>query len=288
MNVERLKFSHNQIQEIRNLASCFRLEFLNLSFNSIDSVQHLNETLGNLRVLILKKNLLRRTEGLEKLYALEMLDLSYNQIGDFTEVERIGKLPLLQDLLLEGNPIQTSPATAKNYRILVLRCCCEEDTLASLDGIPLTSSELEDQAKRREQKQHAAKAQPPSPIQAHAPTPAPSLSLSPTPAPESQPRTSSFSAAQPPSVSPRVAGERPQPTLTVPPNSPSRHPQSPPASRESSFSDAATNSRESSFDTSASPVSSGDHDDAVVVHRVKKVFSIIYYNMFFLVCQHKY
>lgn len=46
---------------------------LNLSFNRLDSVAHINEVVGSVKSLNLKNNLLESAEGLEKLYALETL-----------------------------------------------------------------------------------------------------------------------------------------------------------------------------------------------------------------------
>jgi Leucine-rich repeat (LRR) protein len=54
--------------------------------------------------------------GLEKLYAIEELDLAHNVIGSLSEVARLGRLPSLTRLWFEGNPIELR----RNYRAEVL------------------------------------------------------------------------------------------------------------------------------------------------------------------------
>ena len=55
--------------------------------------------------LILRNNALVSTWGLHRIASLECLDLSYNLISNFREVELLGELPALRFLWLEGNPI---------------------------------------------------------------------------------------------------------------------------------------------------------------------------------------
>ena len=50
---------------------------------------------------------------LDKLYCLEELDLSGNQISEQFVIDRIGTLPILEKLVLKGNPI----AASGKYRI---------------------------------------------------------------------------------------------------------------------------------------------------------------------------
>ena len=105
--LERLDLSHNIILRIENLSGCPHLDSINLGFNSIASVARLFEVLGNVRSLNLSNNRIQYTAGLEKLLALEHLDLSANLISSTDEVRRLGILPCLQTLSLDGNPIST-------------------------------------------------------------------------------------------------------------------------------------------------------------------------------------
>lgn len=55
--------------------------------------------------LVLRNNALTTIRGIENLKSLEGLDLSYNIISNFSELELLSGLPSLQNLWLEGNPI---------------------------------------------------------------------------------------------------------------------------------------------------------------------------------------
>jgi Leucine-rich repeat (LRR) protein len=70
---------------------------------------------------------LRSTEGLEKLYSLEQLDLSNNRLTEYEEVSRIAALPCLTTIKLYGNPI----AKLQKYRITVLSMLRSNDTSSS-------------------------------------------------------------------------------------------------------------------------------------------------------------
>lgn len=70
--VKRIDLSYNSIERIENLQFCYSLEILNLSVNKITSVENTGEILGNLKVLILKGNGLKSTEGLEVRYREEL------------------------------------------------------------------------------------------------------------------------------------------------------------------------------------------------------------------------
>lgn len=55
--------------------------------------------------LVLRNNALSSLRGIENLKSLEALDVSYNVISNFSELEFLGGLPSLQSLWLEGNPL---------------------------------------------------------------------------------------------------------------------------------------------------------------------------------------
>ena len=72
-----------------------------------------------------------------------MLYASNNRIRDMSEVERLGALPALENLLLVGNPLynefRESGALAQ-YRVEVLR---RVPSLKKLDGQPVEEEERE-------------------------------------------------------------------------------------------------------------------------------------------------
>lgn len=55
--------------------------------------------------LVLRNNALTSLRGIDNLKSLEGLDLSYNIISSFTDLEILTSLPSLHNLWLEGNPI---------------------------------------------------------------------------------------------------------------------------------------------------------------------------------------
>ena len=86
--VRKIDLSHNLISSVKNLQSCWKLEFLTLAFNRIADVSNINQMVGNLKILNLAHNSITTTEGLEKLYSLEQLDISNNLIAKLPDVER--------------------------------------------------------------------------------------------------------------------------------------------------------------------------------------------------------
>lgn len=76
----------------------------------------LAQVVGAITQLILRGNGIHSLAGLEKLYAIEALDLAHNVIGSLSEVARLGRLPSLTRLWLEGNPIELR----RKYRAEVL------------------------------------------------------------------------------------------------------------------------------------------------------------------------
>ncbi|CAM9152058.1 unnamed protein product, partial [Phaeothamnion confervicola] len=93
--------THNELER-----DCACLERLDLGFNRISSCAGWNALVGNLVSLVLRNNRIRRTHGLDRLYSLEFLDLSYNDITALREVTRVGTLPCLSGLALFGNPVE--------------------------------------------------------------------------------------------------------------------------------------------------------------------------------------
>jgi Leucine-rich repeat (LRR) protein len=65
--VQQIDLSHNLIERIENLQFCYSLEILDLSYNKISTLENAVETLGNLKILILRHNKITSTLGLEVL-----------------------------------------------------------------------------------------------------------------------------------------------------------------------------------------------------------------------------
>lgn len=103
--VEILDLSRNRFAKIANLRKCTKLKHLDLGFNHIRTISSLNEVTSGIHKLILRNNALTTLRGIENLFTLEGLDLSFNMISNFAEIELLASLPSLESLWLDGNPI---------------------------------------------------------------------------------------------------------------------------------------------------------------------------------------
>ncbi|XP_010465864.1 PREDICTED: uncharacterized protein LOC104746152 isoform X2 [Camelina sativa] len=128
-SVESLDLSRNKFAKVDNLRRCFKLKHLDLGFNQLRKISHLSEVSCHLVKLVLRNNALTTLHGIENLKSLEGLDVSFNLISDFSELEFLGSLSFLTDLWLEGNPI----CCARWYRAHVLSYVARPNDL-KLDG----------------------------------------------------------------------------------------------------------------------------------------------------------
>lgn len=103
--VETLDLSRNKFAKVDNLRKCTRLKHLDLGFNQLRSVASLSEVTCHISKLVLRSNALTTLRGIETLKQLEGLDISYNIISNFLELEVLLSLPSLKNLWLEGNPL---------------------------------------------------------------------------------------------------------------------------------------------------------------------------------------
>uniref|UniRef100_A0A2P2JM09 Uncharacterized protein LOC8263887 n=1 Tax=Rhizophora mucronata TaxID=61149 RepID=A0A2P2JM09_RHIMU len=103
--VETLDLSRNKLEKVDNLRKCTKLKHLDLGFNHLRTVTPFSEVSCPIVKLVLRSNALTTLRGLENLKSLEGLDVSYNIISNFSELEFLTGLPSLQNLWLEGNPL---------------------------------------------------------------------------------------------------------------------------------------------------------------------------------------
>ncbi|KAK8537018.1 hypothetical protein V6N13_041971 [Hibiscus sabdariffa] len=103
--VEILDLSRNKFAKVDNLRKCAKLKHLDLGFNHLRSVSSFSEVSCHVVKLVLRNNALTTLHGIENLKSLEELDVSYNIISNFWELEFLVRLPSLQSLWLEGNPL---------------------------------------------------------------------------------------------------------------------------------------------------------------------------------------
>ncbi|KAK0461361.1 leucine-rich protein [Desarmillaria tabescens] len=112
------------------LGSLYNLVSLNLSDNMIDSVLGIYLNLGQVLHLNLSHNRLESICGLERLHALERVDLRYNSLDDCAEIGRLAPLPNITEVWVEGNPFTED----EGYRIPCFDFFWKEGKTITLDG----------------------------------------------------------------------------------------------------------------------------------------------------------
>ncbi|KAH7652875.1 L domain-like protein [Dioscorea alata] len=103
--VQTLDLSRNSFAKVDNLRNCTKLRHLDLGFNHLRTIASLSEVSCPIVKLVLRNNALTILRGIENLKSVQGLDLSYNIISSFSELEILASLTCLQDLWLEGNPV---------------------------------------------------------------------------------------------------------------------------------------------------------------------------------------
>ncbi|CAK9435616.1 uncharacterized protein LODBEIA_P03430 [Lodderomyces beijingensis] len=117
VNLRVLSIQSNRITKMEGLEHLVSLEELYLSHNGIQKLEGLQNNL-NLQVLDVTSNKLTELSGLKHLTKLTDFWCSYNQISSFENVgEQLGKLPDLECVYFEGNPIQTENPTAYRRKL---------------------------------------------------------------------------------------------------------------------------------------------------------------------------
>lgn len=79
--VEFLDLSDNELEDVQHLQHLTELNSVDLSNNNIHILNSLHTKLGNIKALCLAGNRLESLLGFSKLYSLESLDVSGNEIS---------------------------------------------------------------------------------------------------------------------------------------------------------------------------------------------------------------
>ncbi|KAF7321319.1 Leucine rich repeat domain protein [Mycena kentingensis (nom. inval.)] len=114
-----------------NLSALYNLVSLNLSDNMIDSVLGIYQQLGQVLYINLSHNRLESLCGLERLPALERVDLRSNLVDESAEVGRLATLPNITEVWIEGNPFVE---IEEDYRVACFNYFSREGKTVTLDG----------------------------------------------------------------------------------------------------------------------------------------------------------
>ncbi|GAA6002880.1 hypothetical protein JCM10207_001880 [Rhodosporidiobolus poonsookiae] len=111
------------------LAHLTSLRSLNLSDNMIDSLLGVAKALGAIEVLNLSNNRLENLSGLDRLPALERLDVRGNHLSEALEISRVARLPHLREVWVRGNPFARKPEEGgeDNWRVKVFGYFADEE-----------------------------------------------------------------------------------------------------------------------------------------------------------------
>lgn len=132
--VTHLDLSSNLLISVPpGLSALYSLNALNLSDNMIDSVLGIYTMLGQVLSLNLSRNRLESLCGLERLMALERVDLRHNLVEESAEVGRLASLPNIAEVWIEGNPLTE---IEEGYRIRCFDIFGKEGKSILLDGTP--------------------------------------------------------------------------------------------------------------------------------------------------------
>lgn len=131
-SVTHLDLSSNLFVAIPSgLGRLHNLLSLSLADNLIDSVVGINLNVGQVLSLNLAHNRLESLCGLERLLAVEKIDLRNNLLEETAEVGRLATLPHISEIWVEGNPFVEIEA---GYRVSCFDYFWKEGKAISLDG----------------------------------------------------------------------------------------------------------------------------------------------------------
>ncbi|NWS33338.1 DNAL1 protein, partial [Polioptila caerulea] len=160
VNCEKLSLSTNCIDRIANLNNLKNLRILSLGRNNIKNLNGLEAVAETLEELWISYNLIEKLRGIRVMKKLKVLYMSNNLVKDWdvlsmfhnlvgvlafvvaAEFVRLAELPVLEELVFVGNPLQEKFATDQNSWI-------EEATkrvpkLKKLDGTLVVKEEEEE------------------------------------------------------------------------------------------------------------------------------------------------
>ncbi|KAI0314921.1 hypothetical protein OF83DRAFT_1174317 [Amylostereum chailletii] len=133
-SVTHLDLSSNLLVSVpHGLSELYSLVSLNLSDNMIDSVLGIYKQLGQILTVNLAHNRLESLCGLERLMALERVDVRHNVLEESAEVGRLATLPNIVEVWVEGNPFVEYE---ESYRVHCFDMFCKEGKSIVLDGSP--------------------------------------------------------------------------------------------------------------------------------------------------------
>lgn len=139
--LEQLSLSTNLIDKISNLNGLDSLKILSLGRNNIKKIEGLESIANTLEELWLSYNLIDKLNGIESCKKLKVLYMSNNKIKDFAGLMPAAGLPLLEDVLFSGNPVEDKATADGNW---VSEITKRFPFTKKLDGKPIIREDVGD------------------------------------------------------------------------------------------------------------------------------------------------
>ena len=120
-NCQKLSLSTNQIERMIALPKLKNLRILSLGRNNIKRIMALEDVGATLEELWISYNGIEKLDGLQPCIKLHTLFISNNRIKSWDEVNKVGQLPEIKNILLVGNPIYGDKSKDDNAPYVVKR-----------------------------------------------------------------------------------------------------------------------------------------------------------------------
>ena len=135
--LEEVNLSHNKIKALDGLDSNNNLMVINLSYNNIVNLRSIKNQMPSVLKLSQKKNNLNELLNIENFENVKFLKLSRNDLSNYQEIIRLGKLKNQKGLSLYKNPVEQN----ENYANKILTVC---PYLESLDHNEVSNQNTKD------------------------------------------------------------------------------------------------------------------------------------------------
>lgn len=135
--MKTLVLRENKINKIDCLDGLINLQYLDISFNKLRTIERSNiGLLPNLKTILCDSNYLKNINSFSKLQSLIYLSFDTNKITDISNIEKLTELENLKEINLSNNPITKNI----NYRLNIIR---KFFNLTKIDSIEITKDERE-------------------------------------------------------------------------------------------------------------------------------------------------
>jgi dynein light chain 1 len=132
-NCKKLSISTNNIEEIGFLPP--RVEILAIGRNMLKRLDKIDRAAATLQQLWMSYNNVKSFAPLVACKRLRVLYAAYNNIDKLSEIDRLGQLPNLEDIVLIGNPIMLDLTKKGTYRTEMVKRLKKLQVLDGVSGI---------------------------------------------------------------------------------------------------------------------------------------------------------